>query len=163
MWQSVTGRNIRRHINTVLTEGPGLYGFPSHVHLQVKIHLQLTNTRLNVLLLQKILRYQNRSARIWCAIVSIVTVRQTGSAASKLNICLAKTNIKVVLIPWNKYIWMIHKIVFPTSQKKNTIRLHCRQQLVKYIQKNKTGKTVFHIVVHTVPNTKNVGNKKLYS
>ena len=58
---------------------------------------------------------------------------------------------------------MIHKIVFPTSQKKNTIRLHCRQQLVKYIQKNKTGKTVFHIVVHTVPNTKNVGNKKLYS
>jgi hypothetical protein len=48
----------------------------------------------------------------------IYSYSKTGSATSKLNICLAKTNIKVVLIPWNKYIWMIHKIVFPTSQKK---------------------------------------------
>lgn len=43
--------NTRGHINTVFTDGPGLYKFPSNIHLQVQIHVHLTNTRLNVLLL----------------------------------------------------------------------------------------------------------------
>lgn len=85
----------------------------------------------------KILQYQKRSARTCCAIVSAVTERPTGSGHSEINTCLTKTNIKVVLIPWKKFFWIIYKRLLPTSQK--AIRLHCKQQLVKYIDQNKTG------------------------
>lgn len=150
--------NTRRHIYAVFTDGPGLYVFPSNIHLQVEIHVHLTSTGW-MSTCYRTLQYQNRNPRIRCAIVSAFTHRQTGSGHSEQNICLTKTNIKAVLIPWNKYIWIIFKLLVPSFQ--NVIRLHCRRQLVKYIQQNKTGETVFHIVVHTVPNTKYVGNKPL--
>ena len=121
-------RNTRRRINTIFTDGPGLYKFPSNIHLKVEIHAQLTNTRLNVLLLLNSSIPKGKCENTICN--SIGSYRQTGPGHSEINISLTKTNIKVVLISWNKFVWIIYILSFPTSQ--NATRLHCKQQLVIY-------------------------------
>lgn len=112
--------NTRRHINIVFTDGPVLYKSPSNIHLQMEIHVHLTSTGW-MSTCYKTLQYQNRNARIRYAVVSAFTERQTGSGHSEQNIFFTKTNIKVVLISWNKYIWIIYELFnsYPPPPKRN--------------------------------------------